>query len=286
MYVDAFPDKPLVQELEHPAYVPIPGKDLITIRDARELISYLVSKGVWLKMNGLGNSWDGNKDPYVDDWVIEYFDAYYPKVKVMIENLALLDALKSALKRHISYWNRGCEWEGLSEMKIGSKENKEMIFYFYGSEKDRYHISVEEEKKLWRHMARHIGYRFVLKELRYPEEVKAEERFHVRYEWKNKGSAPCYKDYAMLLALVDTNGHTVWEDVQLPGIATSSLIWDAGCTVEDAISWIIPQKVKSGIYNLYVGMRDIKHTEIGIEIAIAGKDTQKRYKVGTIRIVA
>lgn len=286
MYIDAFPNKPIVQELGHPSHNNFQGNfvhSYISIREIHEAISYLVSKGVWLKENGLGSSWgiESTKDPYIDNWVIEYFDAYYPKVKVMFENLVPLEALKSALKSHISYWNRGCEVEGLMEMKVGSEGNRKIIHYYSDNPPA---MSIEEEKNLWRHMARHIGYRFVLKELRYPEEVKTGEQFTIRYQWENKGSAPCYKDYGILLALTDANDYIVWEDAQLPGIATSSLLWDAGRSVEYALSWTIPQKVKSGAYNLHVGMRDMKDPNTKIELAIAGKDAQKRYRVGTMRI--
>ena len=296
MYVDAFPDTPIVQELGSPSYNSYKGDVQIPtfmhIRDAEEIIQYLVSKKVWFKYNGLGKSFEGTKDPYIDNWVIEYFDAYYSKIKVMMENLVPIKALESALKCHISYWNRGMEFEGLVEMTVGTKEMKKMFsswnevpdFTPWNDSPEVSSMTIEDEKNLWRYMARYVGYRFVLKELRYPQRINVGEKFTIKYKWENKGCAPCYENYGIVLALVDIDGNTVYENVQLPGVNTSSLLWDANCIVEDVL-WSIPTEIKKGTYDLYIGMKDMKNPKIGIELAIGGKDSQKRYKVGAIEVI-
>lgn len=282
MYVDAFPNTPLVQQLSDPAY------GLNTIKQAEEIIDYLVSKGVYLKNDGFGKSWEGDvKNPYLSDWVIEYFDKYYPKVKVMFENIVFPEAMKSMLKYHISYWHTGREVDGLQIMRVGDPQKT--LYSWLSFYKEQYaKMTVEDEKNIFRYMARYVGYRFVLKELIHPSKIKKGETFSVKYKWKNKGSSPCYKNYAMLLTLANKNGNIIWENIQLPNVPTSSLKLDSNCIVNDELKWEIPMnsKIQNGIYDLYIGIRDIKNSDIKIELAIGNKDNQKRYKIGRIEIIS
>jgi hypothetical protein len=55
---------------------------------------------------------------------------------------------------------------------------------------------------------RRLGYRLVLKELRYPATVKAGGRFHLSSKWQNTGSASCYRPYRLAYRISNDNGYT------------------------------------------------------------------------------
>jgi formylglycine-generating enzyme required for sulfatase activity len=288
MHLKAFPDKSIVQELCHPFY----GID--SIYDVKEVIHYAVSKGISLKNNGVGSSWDDlglekpyelQRSPHIDNWVSEFYNAYYKKVKLMVENMVSFEAIKFILENHsISYWNHLCSVLELSQM--GNPDIARRLTYVNctSSWDEILSMTPEDEKNMLRYAARKLGYRFVLKEIKYPEKIKIGKKFLVNYKWENKGSAPCYKDYGILMALVDNKGNAVWEDLQLPGAGTST--WESNKITYNSLFWKIPKdaNIKSGVYDIYVGMRDIKNQDIKIELAIDGKDKEKRYKIGKIKV--
>jgi hypothetical protein len=53
---------------------------------------------------------------------------------------------------------------------------------------------------------RRLGYRFVLKELSHPAEVRAGGVMEVAMKWQNSGSAPCYVPYRVAYRLVGEDG--------------------------------------------------------------------------------
>ena len=48
---------------------------------------------------------------------------------------------------------------------------------------------------------RRLGYRLVLKELKYPAQVRVGGKLELSMKWQNVGSAPCYKPYRLAYRL-------------------------------------------------------------------------------------
>ena len=53
---------------------------------------------------------------------------------------------------------------------------------------------------------RRLGYRFVLKELKYPARVMVGGKLELSMKWQNVGSAPCYKPYRVAYRFSNANG--------------------------------------------------------------------------------
>ncbi|MBN8218202.1 MAG: DUF4832 domain-containing protein [Spirochaetes bacterium] len=277
-YRSAFPSTPLVQETGAPSYV-IPG---VSARDSSACIAYAVSKGVGLKMNGFGMHDPSWKDPFCHDWVAEAYDAYYPKVKVAHENYGILldpKAFASVERHHASYWNRGGEAEGLAEEHLlGDK----LFTDFDNALIQR--MDVEARKEMYRHIARSIGYRFTLEEARYPEALGAGERLELSCRWVNRGAAPCYENFDLLLALHDLSGRVVWEAAQVPRFETSSLAWDRGRTHEDVSRWDLPASLPPGRYGMSLALCRRGESAVRIELGMEGGMPGNRYGLGGLRV--
>ena len=119
-----------------------------------------------------------------------------------MENLILPEGLREALDCGISYWHRGGESQGLGILNVDRDlpiaEKKIYSFYrFYPEEYDA--LTREEEKEIWRMMARECGYRLEI------ETAKLEEE-HLSLTIRNSGRAPFREPYSIRIA---TDSHSV-----------------------------------------------------------------------------
>ena len=55
---------------------------------------------------------------------------------------------------------------------------------------------------------RRLGYRLVLKELKYPARVLVGGKLELSMKWQNVGSAPCYKPYRVAYRFSNANGYS------------------------------------------------------------------------------
>ena len=256
-YSTAFPDTQLSQALGPPIF------SASELSDVEKIIPYLANKKIMFKYGGLGFNWESKEgDPFVDESIQKYYNSYYPFTKMYMENLGSLQAMKSGLKCHISYWHRGGEVTGL-----GMPYKSDSV-----------------SAGIYKYMAKNIGYRFVLQEICYPETIKTGEAFNINYTWKNTGCAPCYDNCGIVCALIAENGQILWEEILRPSQPISSPVWNSGCRVVDSLSWIV-RNISSGTYYLAVGMRSGKNPGQKIELAINGGDEHRLYRVGKITVI-
>lgn len=201
MHKAVFPDTRICQEICAPVFAEKEGDDYLSETDVPEIYAYLAKNRVMMKQNGIGKSWHGTRSRYMNQPTMEIFDQYYRMTPVACENLVLPQALEDALDNcHISYWHPGGEREGLHilehEKPIPLEEKK--IWSYLRFFPDEYaKMTVEDEKNVWRMMARRCGYRLEIEKIAIDDCV-------VSVTWKNSGSAPCYEDLTLELdALVD-----------------------------------------------------------------------------------
>ncbi|MDD3154341.1 MAG: hypothetical protein PHS41_05690 [Victivallaceae bacterium] len=200
MYRSAFPDTQLCQEICAPVFAETLGQDYIALEDVPEIYEELARQKIIIKQNGIGKSWHGTRSRYIDEPTMDIFDRYYLRTKTACENLALPSALQEALDQcHISYWHSGGELPGLQILR--HEENlplpEKKVFSYTSFFPEEYaKMTVEDEKNLWRMMARRCGYRLEIETIRMEEHA-------VAIQWRNSGSAPCYEQLTLELALFD-----------------------------------------------------------------------------------
>lgn len=125
-----------------------------------------------------------------------------------------------------------------------------------------------------------LGYRFVMSQASYPQDIPAGGSFTVNQTWLNRAVGRCFNKYPLKVSLTDSNGNEVWSGVDNNFDQTSFM---KGGTYNISSSFALDGTVPSGNYDLRIAMVDGSGNP-KINLAIAGKDTQGRYKIGTVRV--
>ena len=122
-----------------------------------------------------------------------------------------------------------------------------------------------------------MGYRFVLRKLTYPAQVKPNGELAFTSWWENKGVAPCYRPFRLAL--------------RLRGKQTSAVL----STGADLRSWlpgdnlydnavIIPKNAAAGQYELDLAVLGERTDGPAVKLAIAGRRPDGWYTLGPIRV--
>jgi hypothetical protein len=125
-----------------------------------------------------------------------------------------------------------------------------------------------------------LGYRFVLKQLRYPAAVKTGDTMHYAMQWENKGVAPIYQRCPLVFRFRSANdAKRAWtvktdEDIAkwMPGLSTS----------QGKIT--IPHDIPRGKYEVDIGIVKPGTKKAWIKLAIAGKTSDNWYRLGHIQL--
>jgi hypothetical protein len=144
---------------------------------------------------------------------------------------------------------------------------------------------------------RRLGYRFQLREASWPSQARLGEPFKVETSWVNAGVAPCYQGGFWTFTLKDAKAGIVSVNVDegfdvrtlKPGPPGQAPIEKVQSRFTVAFRHLDPRgnhapPTRAGDYDVYVsvGLRD--GTPV-IALPLAGSDGQRRYRLGTIRLV-
>jgi hypothetical protein len=125
------------------------------------------------------------------------------------------------------------------------------------------------------------GYRLLPRTVTYSASVKPGEGLALAVLWQNAGSAPPYTAYPVMAYLTDSTGGTVAAQWQL---AVDTRTWLPGDhNYSETVS--VPAEVAPGLYTLRLAVID-PHTQIPLNLAVAGRDAYGRYPVGTVEVGA
>ena len=127
-----------------------------------------------------------------------------------------------------------------------------------------------------------LGYRLVLTSAGWSEEVPAGHLFVLNQKWVNRNVGRLYVRHPLKLYLTDSGGNVRFS--QADG-AFDQTGWVAGETYPIIGVYYLPKDLAPGQYDVRVAMVD-QNGEPRINLAILGADSQKRYWLGTVRIVA
>lgn len=126
-----------------------------------------------------------------------------------------------------------------------------------------------------------LGYRFVLSQFEYSSIMKAGDSFNFTSIWENKGVAPIYKQFPVVLQLRSTEkANNTWD------IATDVDVtqWIPGSSNVDS-NIQVPADIHSGSYEMYIGLVDPINQNPAIKLAIEGRTKDGWYKLGKIDVV-
>jgi hypothetical protein len=144
---------------------------------------------------------------------------------------------------------------------------------------------------------RRIGYRIQLKEITWPSEITLGESFTVETRWANSGVAPCYRDGFWAFTLKDDKGGVVSVNtddgfdlrtlrVGPPGeapVEKRQSSFTVAMRHLDPVGAHAPP-TKPGVYDVFVSVGQRDGTP-RIELPLKEKDSDRRYKMGQIRLL-
>ncbi len=128
-----------------------------------------------------------------------------------------------------------------------------------------------------------IGYRLVLRRMVYSTDLLPGQVLSFKMDWENTGVAPPYfKTYPLVLSLTDAAGAAVQTQQLDPDIRT----WLPGKPVQLQGTMQLPGDIPAGTYDLRLAFVDPANGQPILALAIAGRDTQGRYVIGPVKVLA
>ena len=130
---------------------------------------------------------------------------------------------------------------------------------------------------LFNEMKRKLGYNLHINYGAWPDTVRLGKSFDVTLVMTNSGSAPCYHNFPVELAICSTNGTPVWTDnfdFNLKNIIPGILYSNTTSFTVDA--------VPAGEWSVRIGIIDPRFNKPGVRLQNMGEDTYLRYEVGNI----
>lgn len=125
-----------------------------------------------------------------------------------------------------------------------------------------------------------MGYRLLLREIRYTSELRPGETFSVEMFWENIGVAPPYVTSPLVVLFANQRGEAVWSH-QFDVFPSE---WPLNEPVPLQEDLPLPDTLPSGTYDLKVAFVEPETEQPLLAIAIAGRDVQGYYSIGKVRI--
>ena len=125
-----------------------------------------------------------------------------------------------------------------------------------------------------------VGYRYVLRSFSHADQVARGESMPLVMTWENIGTAPVYRNYGLLVALLDSDGTVVasWEpQAYVRG-------WYPNNPVEINETFTMPDSVSPGTYDLAVALTWAGTQQPALQLAIAGRDASGYYHISSMEV--
>jgi hypothetical protein len=139
----------------------------------------------------------------------------------------------------------------------------------------------EEWKPDFDSFQKKLGYRFVLRRLSYDKTVVAGAMLPVHMWWLNAGVAPAYTNYPLAVQLRSASSKESAE-IRIPVDVRK---WLPGDAIFDG-SIFVPDTLPEGAYDFRVAMLDPRSGKPAVRLAIAGRDADGWYSLGTLHVIA
>ena len=177
-------------------------------------------------------------------------------------------------------------------------------FHWY-SDDQGYQLSMREDRTFFERglQSGGLGYRLVLTSATWPKELAPGQLLVLDQTWVNRNVGRLFVRYPLRLYLTDVAGSTQYSETDRAFDATH---WVQGQSYVYASIFHLPTDLKPGEYDIRIALVDAAgkleinpegrgpgefHRRIAfgnprIRLAIAGVDSEMRYKLGTLRILA
>lgn len=205
-------------------------------------------------------------------------------------------------------WRRGpVAWESCWDMRRWVKEGWPLRYIFnyalalHGSYLNNKSAPLPEGETVRpeiERFLRRLGYRFVLKEIKHPQQIATRSVLTIEMNWQNIGSAPCYRPYHLAYRLSGPQGAKILVgaatvDKWMPGsikLFTPEFLQEVpdlppGEVVQVVDRVTLPGDMPKGTYDLAVGIVDENSTEPVVRLAIKGRTADGWYPLSKLTIL-
>ncbi|MBN2008802.1 DUF4832 domain-containing protein [candidate division KSB1 bacterium] len=219
---------------------------------------------------GIRNDCLGTQDS--NDWYLESLNGIDPAMNDRVWKTAIITG-------EFCGSNRGATEGTTDRFDLNYEFIKKTHWSFIGSAGGAIQPQNEEHRKNLDKLHKTLGYRFVLKEVSHKASVVKGSTLGVNIKVDNKGVAPFYFDWPLVIYLMDSDGDVAFQQTTNVDIKT----WLPGIrTTETSIS--IPSDMKSGTYDVRLAIHDPDTNMPGVLFANTGNDDQIRYLVSRINV--
>jgi hypothetical protein len=128
-------------------------------------------------------------------------------------------------------------------------------------------------------MKRVLGYNLHIERCDWPDVIDTGIPFEVTLVMTNSGSAPCYHDFPVELALCAADGTPVWKNNF--AFDLRKVVPGKSHSFRESFS---VSGVAEGRYSLRIGVIDPRFGKPGVRLQSAGEDSNLRYSMGDISV--
>lgn len=251
--------------------------------DTEELYNYSINNGITLRDDSPMVDWYIQRN--LDTWSVShphFYDPLYLKRPIIYE------------LQHYSHVKRNGNWLGrngediipaydVSGADIFRNSIKVMRATYIG-----YHGYLEEfytdNPELSGELLNLCGYWYFPVTASYPETINKRSN-SIRFSWKNKGVAPAYNSYALILRLESVDDMNSTYDIDLGDSGNKN--WLPGTISEEEYSFTLPPEIKKGNYHLKFKLLDINsddQREVFLGLSDFMTDNQHFVSLGKVQV--
>lgn len=248
VYFEAFPTKPKVIAFDDPFAV-----------------KWVTSRGGGIRNDCLGTEEENN-------WYLYALSQVDPGLNDQVWKRAFITG-------EFCGGYRGAMEGTLERFELNYKFIQQTHWSFLGPAGGNLRPLSEEHRRNLDKLHKTLGYRFVLRQARYSRSVKRGGRLDITLVVDNKGVAPFYFPWPLVVYLTDSQGEVALQRETTMDIRQ----WIPGRHVaSDKIE--IPENLSPGGYDIRIAIHDPAKGKPGILFANAGRDQHDRYVVGRVRV--
>jgi hypothetical protein len=139
----------------------------------------------------------------------------------------------------------------------------------------------EGEDALIERMLERTGYRLLLHRVAYTAELRPGEPLSLALLWENRGVAPPYTTFPLLVQIVDGAGQVVAQQQYDEDIR----VWLPEAVYPMQLELVLPPTLEAGVYDLRLAFVYADTQEPALSLAIEGQDAEGYYRPGSITVL-
>lgn len=229
-----------------------------------ELLSYAIEKGLTIRDDSVCVK------SYADSFGIstlrnpDFFELFWRNKPVILE------------LEHYHIAVRGGTWKEGIPLKAAVEESHASFVGFHGFPRKW----LSENYEVARYLANRSGYWYFLKSVELPELLTRGEINPIVFKWENKGVAPSYTKFDIVICL-EREGYKI---VYTPGTESDNRKWMPGCITRETYRLYLPSDIPPGEYELKVSIKDQKRNrfiQLGLKEYLLKNDL---YTIGKVTV--